>query len=49
MWKFWLHIWMKFQVLCFFLFIGVVISCCLREFLSFLYTYGVSWNHSFRD
>ena len=40
---------MKFQVLCFFFLIGIVLSCCIQEFLRFLYRYGVSWNHSFRN
>ncbi len=49
LWKYMLHMWMKLQMVAFFIFINVYMSCCLRRFLHYLYKYGVSWDHELRE
>ena len=47
-WKFFLHSWMNFQLLTFFLFIGIKIPCCVKKFLSILYLVTVKWDYGLR-
>ena len=47
-WKLFLHTWMNFQLLTFFLFLGIKIPCCLREFLHVLYLVTVKWDYALR-
>lgn len=47
LWKFWLHNWMRLQLIAFLVLIGVYMPCCVQEFLNFIFRYTVRWNHAF--
>lgn len=49
LWKFFLHNWMKLQMVAFFLLLGVYLPCCVKEFLNILYLIAVKWDHAFND
>ena len=48
-WKFFLHNWMKLQLVAFFLLLALNMPCCVKEFLNVLYLIVVRWNHAFND
>ena len=43
-WKYFLHYWMRFQMVAMFLFLAIYMPCCVRAYLEQLYWIGVSWN-----
>lgn len=47
LWKFFLHNWMKLQMVAFFLLVGLNLPCCVKEFLNILYLIVVRWDHAF--
>lgn len=49
LWKFFLHHWMKLQLVAFLIFLCVYMPCCIKAFLHTLYKYGVSWDHHLRE
>ena len=49
LWKFFIHHWMKLQLVAFLLLMCVYMPCCVKAFLHTLYKYGVSWDHYLRD
>jgi hypothetical protein len=48
-WKFFLHHWMKLQLVAFLALLALYMPCCIRAFLHTLYKYAVSWNHHLRE
>ncbi len=48
-WKFFLHHWMKLQLVAFLLLLAIYMPCCIKAFLHQLYKYAVSWDHELRD
>ena len=47
LWKFFLHNWMRLQMVAFFLLLAVYMPCCIKEFLNVLYRIVVKWDHAF--
>lgn len=47
LWKFFLHNWMRLQMVAFFLLLAVNLPCCVKEFLNILYLIVVRWDHAF--
>ncbi len=45
LWKFFLHNWMKLQLIAFFCLLALYVPCCVKEFLNIIYKVVVSWNH----
>lgn len=43
-WKYMLHYWMRFQMIAFFLMLGIYMPCCIKTFLGQLYNISVTWN-----
>ena len=48
-WKFFLHHWMKLQLVAFFALLAIYMPCCIKSFLHQLYKYAVSWDHELRS
>lgn len=49
LWKFFLHMWMKLQMVAFFFVLAIYMPCCVKAFLKQLYRIAVSWDHYLRS
>lgn len=47
-WKYFLHMWMKLQLVAFFIILAFGMPCCVKAFLYELYRIAVSWDHNLR-
>ena len=48
LWKYFLFLFTKLQLVSLFLLLGIYMPCCIKAFLQELYTYSISWNHGLR-
>ena len=49
LWKFFLHNWMRLQMVAMFILLAVYMPCCIKEFLNVLYRIVVKWDHAFDE